>query len=86
MYACVIASPTNRNNDSSLDNQDITVLLPHLFVHAATVSDLEQLVLDAQLVNPALLHLWASRFNLTKSDSAWYHGSALVVMEDNELR
>jgi hypothetical protein len=34
-------------DDGSLDNQDVTVLLPHLFIHASTVSDLEQLVLDA---------------------------------------
>jgi hypothetical protein len=61
-------------------------LLPHLFIHVSTVSDLEQLVLDAQLANPDLLHLWASRFNLTESDLAWYLGSALVVMEDNKLR
>jgi Integrase zinc binding domain/RNase H-like domain found in reverse transcriptase len=73
-------------DDGSLDNQDVTVLLPHLFIHTAAVSNLEQLVLDAQLANPALLHLWASRFNLTESDSAWYHSSALVVMEDNKLR
>jgi Integrase zinc binding domain len=52
----------------------------------ATVSDLKQLVLDAQLANPTLLHLWASQFNLTETDSAWYHSSALVVVEDNELR
>jgi Integrase zinc binding domain/Chromo (CHRromatin Organisation MOdifier) domain len=73
-------------DDGSLDNQDVTVLPPHLFIHAAAVADLEQLVLDAQLTNPTLLHIWASRFNLTESASAWYHGSALVVMEDNELR
>jgi RNase H-like domain found in reverse transcriptase len=73
-------------DDGSLDNQDVTVLPPHLFIHASTVSDLEQLVLDAQLTHPNLLHIWASRFNLTESDSAWYHGSALVVVEDNELR
>jgi RNase H-like domain found in reverse transcriptase len=73
-------------DDGSLDNQDVTILPPHLFIHASTVSNLELLVLDAQLVNPELLHLWASRFNLTESDSAWYHGSALVVVEDNELR
>jgi hypothetical protein len=73
-------------DDGSLDNQDVTVLLPHLFVHVATVSDFEQLVLDAQIANPDLLHQWASHFNLTKSNSAWYHGSALVVVEDNELR
>jgi RNase H-like domain found in reverse transcriptase len=73
-------------DNGSLDNQDVTVLPPHLFVHAAAVSNLEQLVLDAQLANPTLLHLWASRFNLTETDSAWYHGSALVVMEDNKLR
>jgi hypothetical protein len=73
-------------DDGSLDNQDVTVLPPHLFVHAAAISNLEQLVLDAQLANPTLLHLWVSRFNLTKSDSAWYHGLALVVVEDNKLR
>jgi RNase H-like domain found in reverse transcriptase/Integrase zinc binding domain len=73
-------------NDGSLDNQDITILPPHLFIHASTVSDLKQLILDTQLVHPNLLHTWASRFNLTESDSAWYHGSALVVVEDNELR
>jgi RNase H-like domain found in reverse transcriptase/Integrase zinc binding domain/Reverse transcriptase (RNA-dependent DNA polymerase) len=73
-------------NDGSLDNQDVTILPPHLFIHAAVVSDLEQLILDAQLTNPDLIHLWASHFNLTEMDSAWYHGSALVVVEDNELR
>jgi Integrase zinc binding domain len=74
------------HDDGSLDNQDVTVLPPHLFIHASTASDLEQLILDAQLTHPHLLHLWASHFNLTESDSAWYHGSALVVVEDNELR
>jgi hypothetical protein len=73
-------------DDGSLDNQDVTILPPHLFIHASAVSDLEQLVLDAQLASPNLLHLWASHFTLTESDSAWYHGSALVVMEDNKLR
>jgi Integrase zinc binding domain/RNase H-like domain found in reverse transcriptase len=73
-------------DDGSLDNQDVTVLPPHLFIHASTVSALEQLVLDAQLANPELLHLWAAHFNLTESASAWFRGSALVVMEDNELR
>jgi Integrase zinc binding domain len=73
-------------DDGSLDNQDVTVLPPHLFIHATTVSNLERLVLDAQLAHPDLLQLWASRFNLTEADSAWYHGSALVVVEDNELR
>jgi RNase H-like domain found in reverse transcriptase/Integrase zinc binding domain len=73
-------------DDGSLDNQDVTVLPPHLFIHATTVSDLERLVLDAQLAHPDLLQLWASRFNLTEADSTWYCGSALVVMEDNELR
>jgi RNase H-like domain found in reverse transcriptase/Integrase zinc binding domain len=73
-------------DDGSLNNQDVTVLLPHLFIHVTMVSDLERLILDAQLASPDLLHIWASRFNLTESDSAWYHGSALVVVEDNELR
>jgi RNase H-like domain found in reverse transcriptase len=43
-------------DDGSLDNQDVTVLPPHLFIHASVISDLEQLVLDAQLVHPDLLH------------------------------
>jgi hypothetical protein len=73
-------------DDGSLDNQDVTVLPPHLFIHVSTVSDLEQLILDAQLAQPDLLHQWASHFQLTESDSAWYHGSALVVVEDNKLR
>jgi hypothetical protein len=58
-------------DDSSLDNQDVTILLPHLFIHATTISDLERLVLDAQLAHPDLLHIWASRFTLTETDSAW---------------
>jgi RNase H-like domain found in reverse transcriptase len=73
-------------DDGSLDNQDVTVLPPHLFIHATTVSNLECLVLDTQLMHPDLLQLWASRFNLTESNSTWYHSSALVVVEDNELR
>jgi RNase H-like domain found in reverse transcriptase len=58
------------HDNGSLDNQDVTVLPPHLFIHATTVSDLERLVLDAQLAHQDLLQLWASRFNLTESDSA----------------
>jgi Integrase zinc binding domain len=50
------------------------------------VSNLEQLVLDAQLVNLDLLQQWATCFNLSKSNSAWYHGFTLVVVEDNTLR
>jgi hypothetical protein len=73
-------------NDGYLDNQDITVLPLHLFVHVATVSNIEQLVLDAQLAHPNLLHIWATHFNLSSSNSTWYHGSTLVVMEDNKLR
>jgi hypothetical protein len=73
-------------DDGSLDNQDVTVLPPHLFIHTSTVSDVEQLVLDAQLTHPELLQQWAACFNLSESNSAWYHGSALVVVEDNELR
>jgi RNase H-like domain found in reverse transcriptase/Integrase zinc binding domain/Reverse transcriptase (RNA-dependent DNA polymerase) len=73
-------------DDGSLNNQNVTVLLPHLFVFASTVSDFKQLVLDAQLANPDLLHQWATHFNLTEANSAWYHGSALVVVEDNKLR
>jgi hypothetical protein len=56
-------------DDGSLDNQDVTVLPPHLFIHTTIVSDLEQLILDAQLANPDLLHTWASRFHLTEADS-----------------
>jgi Integrase zinc binding domain/RNase H-like domain found in reverse transcriptase len=74
------------HNDGSLDNQDITVLPSHLFIHVSMVSDIEQLILDAQTMNPELLQSWATHFNLSKSASAWYHSSALVVMEDNELR
>jgi RNase H-like domain found in reverse transcriptase len=44
-------------DDGSLNNQDVTILPPHLFIHTSTVSDLEQLVLDAQLACPDLLHL-----------------------------
>jgi Integrase zinc binding domain len=73
-------------DDGSLDNQDIMVLPPHLFIYMFTISDLEQLILDAQLAHPELLHTWSSHFNLTKSNSAWYHSSALVVVEDNKLR
>jgi Integrase zinc binding domain len=73
-------------DNGSLNNQDVTVLPPHLFLHASTVSNLKQLVLDTQLAHPNLLHIWASHFNLSETNSAWYHGSALVVMEDNELR
>jgi hypothetical protein len=73
-------------DDGSLDNQDVTVLPPHLFIHMSTVSDIEQLILDAQLAHPNLLHQWSSHFNLTESNSTWYHGSALVVVEDNKLR
>jgi Integrase zinc binding domain/RNase H-like domain found in reverse transcriptase len=73
-------------DDGSLDNQDITILPPHLFIHMSMVSDIEQLVLDAQAMHPELLQSWATHFNLSESALAWYHGLALVVVEDNELR
>jgi hypothetical protein len=73
-------------DDGLLDNQDVNIFLLHLFIHVSTIMDLEQLVLDAQLTNPDLLHQWATCFNLSKADSAWYHGSALIVVEDNTLR
>jgi RNase H-like domain found in reverse transcriptase len=34
-------------DNGTLDNQDVTVLPPHLFIHTSAVSDLEQLILDA---------------------------------------
>ena len=37
-------------DDSSLDNQDVTVLPPHLFIHASSISALEQLVLHDRVL------------------------------------
>ena len=50
-------------------------------------NNLEQVIKRAQYLMQQTLKQWATMHNLTTIDGThWYHGTALVVVADNELR
>jgi hypothetical protein len=68
------------------DNEDITVLPPHLFARATTFSSIDDRARACQLQQPLLLKKWAATFPLkTINDLFWYR-DRLVVMDDLPLR
>jgi hypothetical protein len=78
-------------------NEDVTVWPDHYFceehtkIHVFnmdTIHDnLEHQCKRAQYKEQKTLKRWAAVHNLTTLDGThWYHGTTLVVMEDNELR
>ena len=79
------------------DNEDVTVWPDKYFCEEHTrirVTDwdtledtLEQRIKRAQYPEQPTLKRWASPHNLTTIDGThWYHGTALVVVADDELR
>ena len=79
------------------DNEDVTVLPEKYFCNTHTSicvmdwdlveNNLEQAIKRAQYPMQHILKQWATTHNLSTIDGThWYHGTALVVMADNELR
>ena len=79
------------------DNEDVTVLPEKYFYNTHTSirimdwdsvkNNLEQAMKRAQYPMQHILKQWATTHNLsTIAGTHWYHGTALVVVADNELR
>ena len=79
------------------DNEDVTVLPEKYFCDTHTSirvmnwdsieNNLEQAIKRAQYPMQHILKQWATMHNLSTIDGThWYHGMALVVVADNELR
>jgi hypothetical protein len=78
-------------------NKDVTVWPDHYFckqhikIHVFDIDiihdNLEHQCKWAQYKEQKTLKRWAAAHNLTTLDGThWYHGTTLVVVEDNELR
>ena len=67
-------------------NSQVTVLPPHVFAHATTLSSLDVHVRASQLSHPTTLMCWTSTFSLTKIDDLFWYGDCLVVVDDLPLR
>ena len=83
--------------DGNPDNEDVTVWPDKYFCEEHTrirVTDwdtledtLKQRIKRAQYPEQSTLKRWASPHNLTTIDGThWYHGTALVIVADDELR
>jgi transposase InsO family protein len=73
-------------DDGSKDNQDVTVLPPHLFTRAMTLSSLDERAKACQLKNQTLLNRWAQTFSLKREGDLFWYGDRLVIVEDLPLR
>jgi hypothetical protein len=70
----------------SEDNDNITVLPPHLFTRATTFSSIDNRTRACQLQQPSLLKQWATTFPLKVINDLYWYGDRLVVMDDLPLR
>jgi hypothetical protein len=70
----------------SEDNDNITVLPPHLFARAATFSSVDDRTRACQLRQPDLLKKWATTFPLKVINDLYWYGDRLVVVDDLPLR
>ena len=73
-------------NDGSFDNTDVTVLPPHLFIHATTFLSIDDHARVCQFQQPDLLKHWSNTFSLKQVDKLFWYGNRLVVVEDLPLR
>jgi len=83
------ADPLSRRPDydnGSKDNADITVLPPHLFIHAATLSSIDDRARACQLKQQDLLKTWSLTFPLKTIGDLYWHGDRLAVVDDLPLR
>ena len=78
------------------DNNNVTVLPPHLFVQtttlsclfsrATTLSSIDEQVRTHQLLQPDLLKRWATTYPLKQMGELYWYGDRLVVVEDTSLK
>ena len=73
-------------NDGSFNNTDMTVLPPHLFIHATTFLSIDDHARVCQFQQPDLLKHWSNTFSLKQVDKLFWYGNRLVVVEDLPLR
>jgi Integrase zinc binding domain len=66
---------------------NVTVLLDSIFVHAITLSTLEDYILGAQVDHQDLLEHWQTLHpHMHLHDGHWFYNHLPIVMEDNALR
>jgi hypothetical protein len=70
----------------SEDNDNITVLPPHLFTQATTFSSIDDRTRACQLQQPSLLKQWATTFPLKVISNLFWYGDRLAVVDDLPLR
>ena len=83
------ADPLSRRPDFHPDpdrNAQVTVLPPHVFAHATTLSSLDDGVRAGQLTHKDTLTRWSSSFSFTKTNNLFWYGDRLVVVDDLPLR
>jgi hypothetical protein len=68
------------------DNDNITVLPPHLFARATSFSSIDDRTHACQLQQNSLLKQWATTFPLKIIDDLYWYGDRLVVVDDLPLR
>jgi RNase H-like domain found in reverse transcriptase/Integrase zinc binding domain/Reverse transcriptase (RNA-dependent DNA polymerase) len=69
------------------DNDDVTILLDKLFVHAIELSSFESHVWDAQLENCTLMKQWGGEYQIEEdANTHWWKADAPVVPENDQLR
>jgi hypothetical protein len=68
------------------DNEDIVILLSHLFAWATTFSSIDDRTQACQLQQPSLLKQWASTFPLKIIGDLYWYSDQLVVMDNLPLR
>ena len=83
-------------NQGINDNNNVTVLPPHLFVQtttlsclfsrATTLSSIDKQVRAHQLLQPALLKRWVTTYPLKQTGELYWYGDQLVIMEDASLK
>ena len=73
-------------DEGSEDNQDVVVLLDHLFAHVVDTDDLRQCILKAQESNEKTLIQWEDPYSLFREHGTWVMRGCLVVPEETTLR
>ena len=70
----------------SADNEDITVLPPHLFVNATDLLSMEQRVYDEQREHEEQMENLQKEYPLDSVDQKWFNRGRPVVPDDEELK
>jgi hypothetical protein len=68
------------------DNDNITILPPHLFARATTFSSIDDRTCACKLQQTSLLKQWENTFPLKIINDLYWYGDRLVVVDDLPLR